>query len=138
MAGDRIEQATHRQRQKASEKGDRAHSRDLMAGAAMLAAVYVLGAVAPKWIAGWGGLYQTLLGMGQPAFWERTSAAETALAIRGIFMKALEPVGILFIASLAAAVGAGVAQGGGWAMNFEALAFRPERINPVENAKNVF
>jgi flagellar biosynthetic protein FlhB len=47
-------------------------------------------------------------------------------------------VGILFLAALAAAVGAGIAQGGGWTLNFEALRFKPERVNPVENAKNVF
>ena len=138
MAGDRTEQATPRQRQKAAEKGDRAHSRDLMAAVAMLASVYVLGGVAPRWIAGWGGAYRVLLGMGQPAIWERTSAAGTAMEIRGVFLKALEPVGILFLAALAAAVGAGIAQGGGWTLNFEALRFKPERVNPVENAKNVF
>jgi flagellar biosynthesis protein FlhB len=49
MAGDRTEHATPRQRQKAAEHGDRARSRDLMSGAAMLAGVYVLGAVAEKW-----------------------------------------------------------------------------------------
>jgi flagellar biosynthetic protein FlhB len=138
MAGDRTEQATVRQRQKAAEKGDRAHSRDLMMAASMLATVYVLGGVASKWVAGWGGVYQGLLGLGQPSFWDRTSAPEIALAIRDIFMKALEPVGLLFLVALAAALVAGIAQGGGWTMNFEALAFKPERINPVENAKNVF
>lgn len=138
MPGDRTEHATPRQRQKAAEKGDRAHSRDLMAAASMLAAVYVLGGAAPKWVAGWSGVYQALLGLGQPAFWERTSPAETAVAIRGIFVNALKPVGLLFLVSLAAAVAAGIAQGGGWALNFEALAFKPERLNPVDNAKNVF
>ena len=37
MPGDRTEQASPRARQKAAEHGDRARSRDLMAGAAMLA-----------------------------------------------------------------------------------------------------
>ncbi|HVT99284.1 MAG TPA: EscU/YscU/HrcU family type III secretion system export apparatus switch protein [Acidobacteriaceae bacterium] len=138
MAGDRTEQATPRQRQKAAEKGDRVHSRDLMMAASMLAAVYTLGGVAPKWVARWGGVYQGLLNLGQPALWERTSPPEIALAIRDIFMKALGPVGLLFVVALAAALGTGIAQGGGWAINFEALALKPERINPVENAKNVF
>jgi len=138
MAGDRTEQATPRQRQKAAEKGDRAHSRDLMAAASMLTSVYVLGAVAPRWVKAWAGAYQALLGVAQPAFWERASAIEAAHSIRGIFLSALEPLGLLFIAALAAAVGAGVAQGGGWALNFEALAFKPERISPFDNAKQVF
>lgn len=138
MAGDRTEQATPRQRQKAAEKGDRAHSRDLMAAASMLAGVYVLGGVAPRWVAGWGDAYQALLAIGQPGFAGRKSAIETTLSIRGVFVRALEPVGLLFLAALAAAVGAGIAQGGGWSLNFEALALKPGRLNPAENAKNVF
>ena len=138
MPGDRSEQATPRQRQKAAEKGDRTHSRDLMAAAAMLAAAYALGGMARKWVAGWSGAYRVLLVLGQPAFWERASAAEAATALRGVLVQALEPVGVLFLASLAAAVAAGIAQGGGWSLNFAALALKPERINPVENAKNIF
>ena len=38
----------------------------------------------------------------------------------------------------AGAVAAGVLQGGGWSLNFEALTPKPERLNPAENAKNVF
>lgn len=138
MPGDRTEQATPRQRQKAAEKGDRARSRDLMAAAAMVAVAYALRGVAPRWVAGWGGLYRALLAIGEPAFEHRASSLEMALAIRAVVVKALEPVGILFLVSLAAAVAAGIAQGGGWTLNFEALAFKPERVNPVENAKNIF
>jgi flagellar biosynthesis protein FlhB len=138
MPGDRTEQATPRQRQKASERGDRARSRDLMAGASMLAGVYVLGAIAGKWVTGWAGAYRALLALGQPAAWDRASAAQTALAMRGILLKVLEPMGVVFLASLAAAVAAGIAQGGGWALNFEALSPKPERLNPAENVKNVF
>ncbi len=138
MPGDRTEKASARQRQKAAERGDRAHSRDLMSGAAMLAGVGVMGAIAPKWVAGWAVAYRELLALGQPLLWERCGAAGTALAMRGILLKALEPVAIVFLASLAGAMAAGVVQGGGWAFNFEALALKPERLNPAENVKNVF
>ena len=138
MPGDRTEAASPRQRQKAAERGDRARSRDLMAGAAMLGGVVTMGAVAPKWVAGWAGAYRALLALGQPALWERATAGETALVMRGILLRALEPVGIVFLASLAGAVAAGIVQGGGWTLNFEALSPKPERLNPVENAKNVF
>jgi len=138
MPGDRTEKATPRQRQKAAEKGDRARSHDLMAGTAMLATVFLLGRVAPRWIAAWAAAYRRLLDLGRPAAWERASAAETALAIRGIVLPVIEPAGLLFLAALGGAVLAGVAQGGGWTLNFEALALKPERLNPAENAKNVF
>ncbi|MFP5227734.1 MAG: EscU/YscU/HrcU family type III secretion system export apparatus switch protein [Acidobacteriota bacterium] len=137
MAGDRTEQATPRQRQKAAEKGDRAYSRDLIAAVAMLAGAYALGGVAPQWVASWAGVYRALLAVGQPAFQDRALALETALAIRGILLKALEPVGFLFLVSVAAAVAAGIAQGGGWSLNFEALSPKPSRLNPAENAKNI-
>ncbi len=138
MASDRTEKATPRQRQKAADKGDRAHSRELMAAVSMLAVAYALGGMAPKWVASWGGVYRALLSVGQPASWDRASGVETALAIRGIFLKALEPVGVLFLVSLGAALAAGIAQGGGWTLNFDALSPKPERVNPAENAKNIF
>jgi len=138
MPGDRTEKATPRQRQKAAGRGDRARSRDLMAGAAMLAGVFVLGGLAPKWLLAWAGAYRGFLALGQPATWERASAAETVLAMRSIALPVLEPAGLLFLASLAGAILAGIVQGGAWTLNFEALAPKPERINPAENAKNVF
>jgi flagellar biosynthesis protein FlhB len=138
MPGDRTERATPRQRQRAAEKGDRAHSRDLMAAASMLAGAYALGIVGPRWAGEWGDAFRAFLDVGQPAFWDRASALEAALAVRSVLLKALEPLGILFLASLAAAIAAGLAQGGGWALNFEALSPKPERLNPTENAKNVF
>ncbi len=138
MAGDRTEKASPRQRQKAAEHGDRARSRDLMSGAAMLAGTLALGSVAGRCVEGWTGAYRAFLGLGQPALWDRSTAGETALAMRGIVLRTLGPVGIVFLASLAAAVAAGVVQGGGWSLNFEALSPKPERLSPAENAKNVF
>ena len=138
MPGDRTEKATPRQRQKAAERGDRARSRDLMAGAAMLAAVFVLGHVTPRWVAAWAGAWRRLLDLGQPKAWDQRSAVETMLAVRGIVLPVLEPAGLLFLAAAGGAILAGVAQGGGWTLNFEALAPKGERINPAENAKHLF
>ncbi len=138
MAGDRTEKASPRQRQKAAERGDRAHSRDLIAGAGMLAGIFALGSVANRLVEGWAGAYRAFLLVGQPGVWQRSTPGETAIALRGIVLRTLEPVGIVFLASLAAAVAAGVVQGGGWSLNFKALSPKPERLNPLENAKNVF
>jgi flagellar biosynthesis protein FlhB len=137
MPGDRTEKATPRQRQKAAERGDRARSRDLMAGAAMMAGACALGVLAPRWVAAWAGAWRACLALGQPVAWERTSPAASALAIRSIVLPVLEPAGVLFLASLAGAIAAGMVQGGGWTLHFEALSPKSERINPVENAKNV-
>jgi flagellar biosynthetic protein FlhB len=138
MPDDRTEKATPRQRQKAAERGDRARSRDLMSGAAMLAGTLALGGVAEKWIAGWSAAYRASLLLGQPAVWERATAQQTAVALRRVLLTALGPVGLILAVALAGALAAGLAQGGGWSFQFDTLAPKAERINPAENVKNVF
>ena len=138
MPGDRTEKATPRQRQKAAERGDRARSRDLMGAAAMLAGVFAMGGAAPKWVVDWARAYRSLLLLGQPALWDRMPVEKTAIALRQVMMTALQPLLLVMGAALAAALAAGIAQGGGWSFNFEALQPKPERINPAENVKNIF
>jgi flagellar biosynthesis protein FlhB len=138
MPGDRTEQATAHHRQKAADKGDRAHSRDLMAAAAMLGGIFALGSAAGKWVGLWAGAWRASLALGQPGLWEQATPQEMAIALRGVVMHGLSPLGMIFAASLAGAVLAGVAQGGGWSVNAEALQPKPERLSPAENAKNIF
>ncbi|MGB7171776.1 MAG: EscU/YscU/HrcU family type III secretion system export apparatus switch protein [Acidobacteriaceae bacterium] len=138
MPGDRTEQATAHHRQKAAEKGDRARSRDLMAAAAMLAGVFALGSAAEKWVGTWAAAYRACLVLGQPGFQERATPAEVAIALRGVMLRGMGPLGMVFAASLAAAVLAGVAQGGGWTLQGDALSPKLERLNPAENVKNIF
>ncbi len=137
MPGDRTEKATPRHRQKAAEHGDRARSRDLMAAAAMLAGVFVMGGVAERWVAGWARAYRGFLALGAPGVWERMTPEKVALALRQTMLSGLEPVAWVMGASAAAAALTGIAQGGGWSLNFEALQMKPERLNPAENVKNI-
>ena len=138
MAEDRTEKATPRQRQKAAERGDRAHSRDLVSAAAMLAGVFALGAAGRRWVGEWAGAWQVFLDLGQPSGWERMSSSQMALALRHALVAPLEPLLLVFGVTVAAAVAAGVAQGGGWSLNFEALQPKGSRLNPVENLKRIF
>ncbi len=138
MPGDRTEKATPRQRQKAAERGDRARSRDLMAAAAMLAGTLALGGAARSWARGWDGAYRGFLALAEPTVWERASAEVNLIALRQAALGALSPLLTVFTAAVAAALAAGIAQGGGWALNFEALAAKPGRLNPAENARNLF
>lgn len=137
MAGDRTERATPRHRQKAAEHGDRAHSRDLMAAAAMLAGVFAMESVTQRWVAGWARAYRGFLALGAPALWERMPAEKVAIALRQTMLTGLGPAALVMAASAAAAALMGIAQGGGWSLNFEALQMKPERLNPAENLKNV-
>jgi flagellar biosynthetic protein FlhB len=138
MAEDRTEKATPRQRQKAAEKGDRAHSRDLISAAAMLAGIFAMGAAGRSWVGQWADAWRMFLELGQPARWERVSMSQMALELRHALLAPLEPLLLVCGAAVAAAVAAGVAQGGGWSMNFEALQPKGERLNPVENLKHTF
>ena len=138
MPGDRTEQATPHHRQKAAEKGDRARSRDLMAAAAMLGGVFALGSAAERWVGLWTSAYRSSLALGDPEFWERATPEQAAVALRGVLLHGLSPLAMILAASLAAAVVAGVAQGGGWSLQAGALSPKPERLNPAENAKNIF
>ncbi|MGA7524134.1 MAG: EscU/YscU/HrcU family type III secretion system export apparatus switch protein [Acidobacteriaceae bacterium] len=138
MPDDRTEQATPHHLQKAAEKGDRARSRDLISAAAMLAGVFAIGGETGKWLRSWEGAYRACLALGQPAFWARVQPEEAVIALRGVVLSGLAPLGMIFAATMAAAVLAGVAQGGGWSLQFDALAPKIERLNPVENLKNVF
>jgi len=108
-----------------------------MSGASMLAGVFALGGAARSWIAGWSSAYRVFLHLGEPVSWTHMPPAEIALALREALLSALQPLLLVFAAALLAAVGTGVAQGGGWSLNFEALAPKPERLNPVENLKNI-
>lgn len=137
MPGDRTEKATPRQRQKAAERGDRARSRDLMSGAAMLAATLTLGGTARPWIAGWSAAYRACLRLGQPAVWNQTTSEQTALALRRVLLTSFEPAGLILAAAAAGALAAGLVQGGGWGLHGEALRPKAERISPAENLKNL-
>lgn len=138
MAGDRTEKATQRQRQKATERGDRTHSRDLLSAAAMLGGVLAMRGVVRHWLSGWENCYAALLVLAEPQAWTRTPAAGMALALRREVLRAMGPLLLVGAAALCAAVAAGIAQGGGWSVNTEALKPKLERLNPVENLKNLF
>jgi flagellar biosynthesis protein FlhB len=138
VPGDRTEKATPRHKQKAAERGDRARSRDLISAAAMLAGVLALGSLAGNWVADWANAYRVFLRLGQPAVWEQQSPAQTAIALRQALLTAFRPLVTVLLAALGGAVAAGLAQGGGWSLEFTALSPKPERLNPAENVKNVF
>lgn len=138
MAGDRTEKATPRQRQKASERGDRTYSRDLMAGTAMLAGVFALGGMGQSWVRSWERAYRSFLAVGQPTSWERATVAINLLALRRAALATLSPLLTVFAAVVAGALASGILQGGGWSLHFDALAPKPARLNPAENAKGIF
>jgi flagellar biosynthesis protein FlhB len=147
MSEDRTERASPRKRQKAAEKGDRVHSREMVSAAAMVCGVLALGALAARWAGQWTSVYQSFLAVGEPSRWQmgglsggvtEMGVTEVVRSIRQISLILLSPLMLMFAAVTAGALLAGVGQGGGLAFNVEALQWKWQRLNPAQNLKNLF
>ncbi len=131
------EQATEQRKQKAREKGDTVRSRELVSAAAMLAGIVVLGVSAKQFFFAWADVYARSLRLGIGG--AQTGSERTILQQSvAILMPAFLPVGLVLVASLAAALLAGVGQSGGLRIHAEVLEWKFERLNPVTNLGNIF
>ena len=137
MAGERTEQATQHRREKARKEGDILHSRELTAAAGTLAGVIALGVLSGRTIEAWRQAFEGFLLLGMPARWEPATLVPTLIAIRKLMLAVLGAPAVVMAAVAVAALGAGIAQTGGVTAHGNAIAFKPERINPVANLKNL-
>ncbi len=138
MAGERTEQATEHRREKARKEGDILHSRELTAAVGTLAGVIALGMLGGSTIEAWQEAFQGFLLLGAPERWEPATLAPTLIAMRRLILAVLGAPAVVMAAVAVAALGAGIAQTGGVTIHGSAIAFKPERINPVANIKNLF
>jgi flagellar biosynthetic protein FlhB len=138
MPGDRTEQATQHRRDQARKEGDVLHSRELSAAAGTLAGVMVLGALGSHVLVAWRNTFVGFLDLGALTHWEPTEIQPTLYALRRLSLSIIGPSCIVMAAVAAAALGAGVLQTGGISFFAGAIGFKPDRINPVSNIKNLF
>ena len=138
MADDRTEQATPHRKQKAREEGDILFSRELAGAAGTLAGALLLGALGERSIEAWRTGYVAFLNLSSPAHWETAQIAPTIYVIRRISLNVLLPIGAVMAAVMAAALTVGLVQTRGVNIHPQSVAFKIERLNPVENAKNIF
>ena len=138
MPGDRTEQATQHRREKARKEGDLLYSRELSGAAGTLAGALLLGALGMRSVAAWRGGYMAFLDLAGPAHWEAAQRMPTVYAIRRISLNVLAPIGVVMAAVAVAALAAGMVQTGGLNVHPQTLAWKIERLNPAENAKNLF
>ncbi|HWE83495.1 MAG TPA: EscU/YscU/HrcU family type III secretion system export apparatus switch protein [Terracidiphilus sp.] len=138
MPGDRTEQATQHRREKARKEGDILHSRELTAAAGTLGGVLALAMTGSRSLAAWRSVFGSFLELGQAAHWEAAQVGPTMLALRGLALAVLAPVGLVMGAVTAAALTAAVAQTGGVTVHPGSAGFKLDRINPLTNAKNLF
>jgi flagellar biosynthetic protein FlhB len=138
MPGERTEQATQHRREQARKEGDILHSRELSAAAGTLAGVMALGMLGSRVLVSWRGAFAAFLDLGRPAHWEPSEIGPTLSALRRLTLGILGPPGVVMAAVAVTALGVGVAQTGGLNFYAGAVGFKPDRINPVSNIKNLF
>ena len=138
MPGERTEQATQHRREKARREGDILHSRELSAAAGTLAGALALGVLGPQTMEAWRGAFAGFLALGTSAHWEPATLEPTLVAMRRLTLEVLGPAAIVMALVVVASLGAGIAQTGGLSVHMSAIAWKPERINPVANIKNLF
>jgi flagellar biosynthesis protein FlhB len=140
------EQATPQRKKKAREKGDRAHSRELLSAVAMICGVLMLGVTAQRFVSIWGEVYSESLRIvtagESPAhrdvIGERDEERRWIQLIRGATGSALLPVGLLMTVAFSGAAVAGVAQSGGVQFHPASLEPKFSKLNPVTNLGNLF
>jgi flagellar biosynthetic protein FlhB len=138
MPGERTEQATQHRREQARREGDILHSRELSAAAGTLAGVLTLGALGGRMLAGWRETFPAFLSLGNPARWEPGELQPTLSSLRRLIVEGLTPPALVMGLVAAGALGAGIAQTGGVSFHAGSIGFKPDRINPVTNLRNLF
>jgi flagellar biosynthetic protein FlhB len=138
MPGERTEQATQHRREKAHKEGDVLHSRELSAAAGTLAGVIALGVLGAHTLVVWRTSFAAFLDLGNPVRWEPSEIEPTLAAVRRLILAILGAPAVVMAAVAAASLGAGVLQTGGVNFYAGAVGFKPDRINPISNVKNLF
>ncbi len=138
MPGERTEQATPHRRQKARKEGDILHSRELTAAAGTLAGTIALGSLGGRVLEAWSSSFAAFLALGAPARWEPATLEPTLAALRRLALAILGPPAMVMAMVASAALGVGLLQTGGLSFHAGAIGFKPGRINPASNLKNLF
>jgi flagellar biosynthetic protein FlhB len=137
MPGERTEQATQHRREKARRDGDILHSRELTSAAGTLAGVIALGAVGVGSLITWRKTFAGFLALGNETNWEHDRIASTLKSMRGLILAVFAAPTLMMCTVAAAALAMALLQTGGVNFHAGAIGFKPGRINPLENARNL-
>jgi flagellar biosynthetic protein FlhB len=130
---ERTETATPRRREEARRKGQIARSRELNATAVMLAGSAAVLATGSRLAERGGALFRDSLTLERDEIFKAPHMAD---ALGAAFVDALLATAPILAACTAAAVLAPLVVGG-WTFSFEALAFKGERLDPVQGFKRL-
>ncbi|HVC91221.1 MAG TPA: EscU/YscU/HrcU family type III secretion system export apparatus switch protein [Acidobacteriaceae bacterium] len=138
MAGEKTEKASPRQKQKARERGDMVHSRELTSAIGMGAGVLAIGTMTERFAVGWRTAYMQALDLGSHRDMSLHDGAVVNDLVRASLLHTVVPVAIVLAAILAVALIVGMAQSGGVQIHGESMQLNFERLSPAANLKNVF
>jgi len=130
---ERTERATPKRKEEARRKGQIARSRELNATAVMLAGSGALLASGP-WLAARGAaLFRETLGIERDEIFRTAHMSDALGSALGGALLALSPV----LAACAAAAVLAPLVVGGWTFSLEALAFKGERLDPIQGFRRM-
>jgi flagellar biosynthetic protein FlhB len=135
MSGEKTEKASEQRKKKSREKGEGAKSRELTSAAAMLAGLMLLRGASTQFVKAWSGTYTTALSYGMRDF---DSTDGFAKSIPGMLLPGTAPVAVVMSAAFLGALAIGAVQTGGIQIHAGALAWKPGRLSPASNIKNIF
>jgi flagellar biosynthetic protein FlhB len=135
MSGEKTEKASEQRKKKSKEKGEGFRSRELTSSAALLAGLLLLRGASEQFVKAWAGTFSAALNNGLRTY---DSSDAIARILPGMLLPGVAPVGLIMAAALMGAVGVGAAQSGGLQFYPGALAWKPGRLSPASNIKNMF
>ncbi len=136
--GDKTEKASPRQKQKARERGDMVHSRELTSAIGMGAGVLAIGMVTGRFAMGWRAAYVHVLDLGSHTDMSLQGGAVVNDMVRASVYQTAFPVFVVMAAILAVGLMVGMAQSQGLQFHGESLQPKFDRLSPASNLKNLF
>ncbi len=132
---DKTEQATEQKKKKAREKGDTVQSKELTSAAAMLAGLILLGSAVTKFVQLWRTGFYGVMSASLENF---NGPTEMLATCTKPLLPSVAPLFLLMAGAFAASLAMGAMQSGGIQIRPNAIAWKPARLNPLSNAKQIF
>lgn len=135
MSGEKSEKASEERKRKSRERGEGVRSRELTSAAGMLAGLLLLRGASSQFVKAWTQTYSAALQNGTRTFDTNDGLARM---LPRMLLPGMAPLALVLAAALIGAVGVGALQSGGVQIRPAALAWKPTRLSPASNIKNMF
>jgi flagellar biosynthetic protein FlhB len=131
--GEKTEAPTAKRLRESAEKGDVLQSKELGAALVMIVGAGWIALGGPLLVSGLAELLRGSLSFGRGAI----DNFEPGRALIGMMGRVALPIGLLFVATVVAAIGA-PALLGAFGFRWGAIAFKPEKLNPLSGLQRIF